>query len=185
MGGIRWGAAPDPAKGIESPLIPEANAAGEVVQNHSSDANTRIANFIPLQGIEPQILAVQGVTDGYAAEVIDTSMGAAKDQTTAARHNTRPQACSTSWFRSADATNSANGTESDDPSESNNEPLEFIRFQRTIRRPQTSVLQSSALRLPEGGSREGTLFPSEPRSGERERIAPRDALSFRPLHVGV
>ena len=109
-------------------------------------------------------------------------MGAAEVQTTAARRNTRPQACSSLWFRSDDAADFDSGTESSDLRESKNEPLEFARFRLTIRRPQTSVPRR---RLVEGGSREGTLFPSESRSGELERIVPREALSSRPLHVCV
>ncbi len=97
------------------------------------------SQIIPLCGIAPQILAVHRLQFKTAAEIIDTLMGAAEVQTTAARHTTRPQACSSLWFRSADVTHFDSGTESGDLRESKNKPIEFIGFQRTIRRPQTSV----------------------------------------------
>ena len=103
-------------------------------------------------------------------------MGAAEVQITAARHNTRPQACSSLWFRSVDSTHFDSGTESDDLSECKNKPLEFIRFQLTI----DARRRRAATAAPEGGSRD-----AEPRSGESERIAPRDALSSQPLHECV
>ena len=98
------------------------------------------SQIIPLCGIAPQILAVHRLQFQTAAEVIDTSReeqapplpGVGEVAIFAARHNTRPQECSSSWFRSADVNDFDSGAESDDSCESSNKPHDFNGFQLTI-----------------------------------------------------
>ncbi len=118
-------------------------------------------NFIP-SGSHRKFLRCRCLQTSSAAEILDISRGAAA-------HRPRIRRCAQSSIRQQ--TNAAifdSGTESGDISESRNKPIEFIGFKLTIRRPQTSVLQSSALRLRKMGlGREPCSLPSRGQESSR------------------
>ena len=64
------------------PLEPEANVAVESMQICSGDANTRIANISLFKGSNREYSRFRCLQFETAAEIIDTSTGAAEFQTT-------------------------------------------------------------------------------------------------------